>query len=211
MKKNVFDLNSMMQLAMLICIQFVMKAVGLGSVPVGPLYMSFLTLPIAVGAIMIGPEAGAILGGVFGLVSFKDALTGGSLMTSTLLAVNPFLTFVLCVLTRVLMGYLTGIIFRAARNVDRTHTWSFFVGAVAAPLLNTAFFMGFLVLAFYKTDYVQNLVVKYGATNPFMFIALMVGIQALVEAGVCGVLGGAIVKALHSVLGLRPAAAGTAR
>ena len=66
MKKKVFDLTAMMQLAMLICIQFVMKAIGLGSVPVGPLYMSFLTLPIAVGAMIIGPEAGAILGGVFG-------------------------------------------------------------------------------------------------------------------------------------------------
>ena len=32
-----------------------MKAVGLGSVPMGPLYMSFLTLPIAVGAITMGP------------------------------------------------------------------------------------------------------------------------------------------------------------
>ncbi len=68
MKKKVFDLTAMMQIAMLICIQFVMKAIGLGSVPVGPLYMSFLTLPIAVGAMIIGPEAGAILGGVFGLV-----------------------------------------------------------------------------------------------------------------------------------------------
>ena len=53
-----------------------MKAVGLGSVPVGPLYMSFLTLPIAVGAITMGPAAGAILGGVFGAVSFYDAVTG---------------------------------------------------------------------------------------------------------------------------------------
>ena len=58
-----------------------MKAVGLGSVPVGPLYMSFLTLPIAVGAITMGPAAGAILGGVFGAVSFYDAVTGASALS----------------------------------------------------------------------------------------------------------------------------------
>ena len=38
MKKN-YDLLTLVQLAMLICIQLVMKAIGLGSVPVGPLYM----------------------------------------------------------------------------------------------------------------------------------------------------------------------------
>lgn len=62
-------LVTLAQLGLLVAIELVMKAVGLGSVPVGPLYMSFLTLPIAVGAIVIGPLAGGILGGVFGAVS----------------------------------------------------------------------------------------------------------------------------------------------
>ena len=41
------------QLALLAAIEVVMKLMGLGSVPVGPLYMSFLTVPIAVGAMTI--------------------------------------------------------------------------------------------------------------------------------------------------------------
>ena len=45
MKKN--DIRTLTRLALLVAIELVMKAVGLGSVPVGPLYMSFLTLPIA--------------------------------------------------------------------------------------------------------------------------------------------------------------------
>jgi len=208
MKKKVFDLTAMMQLAMLICIQFVMKAIGLGSVPVGPLYMSFLTLPIAVGAMIIGPEAGAILGGVFGLVSFKDALTGGSVMTSTLFAVSPFHTFVLCVVTRVLMGYLAGVVFKAVSKLDRKGSWSYFVGAIAAPVLNTVFFMGYLVLAFYNTEYVQGLVSQLGARNPLMFIILLVGIQGLVEAVTCGALGGVVVKAVSVFLGTKKAAVG---
>ena len=53
MKKN--DIRTLTRLALLVAIELVMKAVGLGSVPVGPLYMSFLTLPIAVGAITMGP------------------------------------------------------------------------------------------------------------------------------------------------------------
>ena len=47
--------KTLTRVALLVAIELVMKMVGLGSVPVGPLYMSFLTLPIAVGAITMGP------------------------------------------------------------------------------------------------------------------------------------------------------------
>ena len=98
------DIRTLTRLALLVAIELVMKAVGLGSVPVGPLYMSFLTLPIAVGAITMGPAAGAVLGGVFGAVSFYDAVTGASAMTGALFQVSPVNTFILCVGMRVLMG-----------------------------------------------------------------------------------------------------------
>ena len=71
MKRKTTDLQTLTRLALLVAIELVMKAIGLGSVPVGPLYMSFLTLPIAVGAITMGPLAGLILGAVFGAVSFR--------------------------------------------------------------------------------------------------------------------------------------------
>ena len=57
--------KTLTRVALLVAIEVVMKLVGLGSVPMGPLYMSFLTLPIAVGAITMGPAVGALLGGVF--------------------------------------------------------------------------------------------------------------------------------------------------
>ena len=60
--------KTLTRVALLVAIELVMKLVGLGSVPVGPLYMSFLTLPIAVGAITMGPAVGALLGGVFGVL-----------------------------------------------------------------------------------------------------------------------------------------------
>ena len=39
--------KTLTRVALLVAIEVVMKLVGLGSVPMGPLYMSFLTLPIA--------------------------------------------------------------------------------------------------------------------------------------------------------------------
>ncbi|HBJ10752.1 MAG TPA: ECF transporter S component, partial [Ruminococcaceae bacterium] len=57
--------------------------------------------------------------------------------------------------------------------------------SLAAPLLNTVFFMSSLVLFFYRTDYIQGFVSAMGAANPIMFILLFVGINGLVEI-ICG-------------------------
>ena len=141
-KRNNTHLQVLTRLGLLIAIELVMKAIGLGSVPVGPLYMSFLTLPIAVGAITMGPVAGLVLGAVFGLVSFYDAVSGGSAMTSALFQVSPLHTLILCVGTRLLMGLCVGLIYEALRRLDKKGTWSCIISAMCAPLLNTLFFMG---------------------------------------------------------------------
>ena len=178
MKNN--DLRTLTRLALLVAIELVMKAIGLGSVPMGPLYMSFLTLPIAVGAITMGPAAGAVLGGVFGAVSFYDAVTGVGM--------------------RVLMGLCVGLIFSGLKKFDKPGTWSYILSAMCAPALNTLFFMGYIVLAFYNCDYVQNLVSVKGAANPFMFVVLLVGVQGVAEFLVSGILGGIVARAVHKFL-----------
>ena len=122
--------KTLTRVALLVAIEVVMKLVGLGSVPMGPLYMSFLTLPIAVGAITMGPAVGALLGGVFGAVSFYDAITGASAMTGALFQVSPLNTFILCVGMRVLMGLCCGLIFKGLQKLDKSRTWSYIVSAM---------------------------------------------------------------------------------
>ena len=203
MNHKTTNVRFLAQLALLAAIEIVMKLIGLGSVPVGPLYMSFLTLPIAVGAMTMGPAAGAILGGVFGAVSFKDAVAGGGGLTNMLFQISPINTFILCVVMRVLMGLCVGLLFLALRRADRKKNWCYFGGALSAPLLNTLFFMGYIVLVFYKTEYIQGLVTAKGAANPLMFVVLLVGVQGLIEAVVCCAAGGVITRAVASFLGLR--------
>ncbi|MDY3617922.1 ECF transporter S component [Agathobaculum sp.] len=205
MQTKKMDVRLLAQLALLAAIEIVMKLVGLGSVPVGPLYMSFLTVPIAVGAMLLGPAAGAVLGGVFGLVSMKDAITGASVMTGALFQVSPVHTFVLCVVMRVLMGWCVGLLFQGLRRLDKKGGWSYFLGALSAPLLNTLFFMGYIVLVFYQCDFIQNLVATNGAANPLMFVVLLVGVQGLIEAVVCCAAGGVITKAVASFFRARVA------
>ena len=113
---------------------------------------------------------------------------------------SPFATVLLCIGTRALVGAVTGWLFRLFSRADRKHTWSYFAGGLLAPVLNTLFFMGFIVLVFYRTSFVQNLVTKLGASGPIMFIILLVGIQGVVEAATGLVIGGAIAKGVAHAL-----------
>ncbi len=186
----------MVQLALFTAIILLMAFTPLGYIKTPGLEITLLVVPVAVGAIILGPAAGAILGGVFGITSFIQAFGGGPL-GAALLGISVAGTFVLCVVTRVLMGWLTGLIFMALKRWDRTRLISHAVANLAGALLNTVLFMTAFVLLFYNTDYVQSLVTAMGATNPFHFVALFVTINGLIEALICFVVGTAVSKAIE--------------
>lgn len=194
------QLKDFVLLALFVALELVFRLIGLGRVPIGPLNMSFMTVPIAIGAMLMGPVQGMILGAVFGLCSLWDAISGAGGMTSAFFGASPVHTVILCVVTRALMGLLTGLIFKALHKVDRTKTISYFVGAFCAPFLNTVLFMGYIVLVFYNTDTVQGLVASKGATNPLMFVVLLVGVQGLIETLVCTLTGGTVAKGVAVAL-----------
>lgn len=199
-KKNIFNARYIAELGLFLGVILLMKITGLSSIPVGPLVMTFTMIPIAVGAMLLGPLAGAILGAFYGLTSLYDAVTGASLMTGFFFQISPFLTVLLCVGTRTLVGFCTGWLFRLFRSLDRHRIWCYFAGGLAAPLLNTLFFMGFIVLVFYRTEFVQSRVAALGASGPLMFIVLSVGVQGLIEAATGLVIGGAVAKGVAHAL-----------
>lgn len=148
------------------------------------LEITFTMIPVAIGAILYGPSGGAVLGAVFGAVSFLQCL-GYSHFGAALLAINPVFTFIVCVPTRILAGLLAGLIYKALKAGCKSNIPALLTASLAAPLLNTVFFMSSLVLFFYRTDYIQGFVSAMGAANPIMFILIFVGINGLVEI-ICG-------------------------
>ena len=200
-KSKKLNTKLLVQLALLVAIQIVMRLLGLGRVPIGPLNMSFLTLPIAVGAMLLGPLAGGILGGVFGLFSLWDAISGAGGMTSFFFQNSPVSTVILCVGMRILMGVCCALVFRLFAKLDKEEkTWSYFVGAISAPLLNTLFFMGYIIIVFYNTEIVQNSVAAKGALNPIAWVVALVGVQGLIEAAAVCIIGGILAKVLSKVI-----------
>lgn len=102
--------------------------------------ISFVLVPIAFGAMVLGPLAGAWLGFVFGMVIF---ITCGVMaldpFTALLFADNPTITFLICVLKSTLAGFLSGVVYKLLAK--KTALGAAFAAAATAPLVNTGIFI----------------------------------------------------------------------
>jgi uncharacterized membrane protein len=191
-----FRTMRMVQLALFTAIIILMAFTPIGYIRFTPaLEITLIVIPVTVGAIVLGPVSGAILGAVFGITSFIQCF-GTSPFGAMLLSINPIETFILCLVPRILMGWLTGIVFAAMKKVDKTRSFSFAAASLAGPIFNTILFMTTLMLFFYHTDYIQRFAKSLGTTNVFAFVLAFVGVNGLVEAGVNFIAGTAISKAI---------------
>ncbi len=81
------------KVALLVAIIIVMSYTPLGYLKTLGVEISFLMVPVAIGAIMLGPAVGAFLGAVFGISSFLQCF-GISQFGTMLLSINPIFTFI---------------------------------------------------------------------------------------------------------------------
>lgn len=186
-----FRTLKMVQLALFTAIILIMAFTPIGYIKTLGLEITLIVIPVTVGAIVLGPVSGAILGGVFGLTSFIQCF-GLSAFGAMLLSINPIGTFIVCLVPRILMGGLTGLIFLALNKSGKTKALSYPLVCLAGPLLNTVLFMTTLMLFFYNTDYIQGFATTMGTTNVFTFVIAFVGVNGLVEAIVNFIAGTAI-------------------
>lgn len=89
MKHTKPDTRYMATLAMLCGIQLAMGMTGIGFVPFPVIKATTMHIPVILGAILLGPKAGAILGSLFGLCSVWANTTAPSLLS---FAFSPFMT-----------------------------------------------------------------------------------------------------------------------
>lgn len=187
----------MVELALMIAIIFIMAFTPLGYLRTPGISITFLTVPVAVGAMILGPAGGAVCGLAFGITSLMQCF-GMSPMGVMLLGINPFGTVVTCIVPRILEGFLCGLVFKGVQRKRKNS--AYFIGGLTCPVLNTVLYMSSLVLFFYQTDYIQGFVEALGVSNPLAFVAAFVGVQGAVEAAVCTVVSAAAARALAAAL-----------
>lgn len=150
--------KQLVTLGLLASIVLIMSTTPLGTLPIGPLSITLNMIPIAIAAVAVGPVGGCIIGAVFGMFSFLQAIGIGvpSGLGMLTLSISPFLTFVQRVVSRALTGYLLGLIFKGVKKVSNSVV-GFFVTGFCAAILNFVFFMGLLVLCFGSNADVANI------------------------------------------------------
>lgn len=187
------------ELALLMAIVIIMAFTPLGYLKTPFAEITFIVVPVAIGAVTLGPGAGAFLGLVFGLTSFAQCF-GMSAFGTMLLSMKPVATFVACVVPRIFVGLLPGLAYRGLRKVDKKDGWSIAVCCVLAPITNTVLYL--LATCLFFQDILME-AYGYVGSGGIVFLGWLiasVAVNIVCETASSLILGGAISKALKKTL-----------
>lgn len=192
MKKNT-GAKELTIMALMGGILILMGFTPLGYLNIGPLAITFNAIPVAISIMAMGVKGGIFAGSVFGFTSLMQAMgiMGVSPLGALLFNISPLYSVILCLVPRILDGFIAGLIYVKIKNKTPLFRGSL-VGFLVA-IFNTILFMSFLVILFGNTEYIQKLI---AGRSIIVFIVATVGINALVEMFVSGVVTGLIGKAL---------------
>lgn len=160
--KNPSQTRYLMQVALMAAIVTLVAFVPfLGYIPLVVIKATTVHIPVIIGAILLGPKAGGILGGVFGITSVIKNTIEPSLVSFVF---SPFIpvpgtasgsmkALLIALVPRILVGVVSGLIFRAAVNSDSSPAkvrLAVGISAFVGSVVNTALVMGGIYLLFGK-------------------------------------------------------------
>lgn len=149
MKTTKTDVRKLATLAMLVGILLVMGMTGIGFIPLPVIKATTMHIPVILGAILLGPSCGAILGGVFGLCSIWANTTAPGILS---FAFSPFMTtegFVgvlkalwISLGCRILLGAVAGWLWQLLKKLKLPDLAALPIAATIATVFHTLAVMG---------------------------------------------------------------------
>lgn len=200
MKEKKIETRYMALLAMLCGLLLVMGMTGIGFIPLPVIKATTMHIPVIIGAVILGPEAGAVLGGVFGLCSIWANTATPNLLS---FAFSPFMTsegfpgvlksLWIALGCRVLFGYISGWLWKLLKKMLKQDHFALPVTAALSTLIHTLLVMGsiYMLLA---SQYAQAKNVALSAV--FGLIMGTVTASGIPEAIAASILVTVICKAL---------------
>lgn len=153
MNRKKMDTRYMATLAMFCGILLVMGATGIGFIPLPVIKATTMHIPVILGAILLGPAAGAVLGGVFGLCSIWANTTSPGLLA---FAFSPFMTteglpgvlksLWIALGCRILLGVIAGWLWKGLKRILKQDYLALPVTAAIATICHTILVMGSIYL-----------------------------------------------------------------
>lgn len=136
----------------------------LGNIPIGPLSLTTLHVTVIIAAIVLGPVDGAIVGGVWGVITWIRAFTFPSSALAPLVFVNPLVS----VVPRIFIGLLAGWTFMLLTKWMHSKAAPMVIASIIGALTNTVLVLGAIYL-FYHTPAVAK---AYGVNVGNLFKAI---------------------------------------
>ena len=153
MNRKKMDTRYMATLAMFCGILLVMGATGIGFIPLPVIKATTMHIPVILSAILLGPAAGAVLGGVFGLCSIWANTTSPGLLA---FAFSPFMTteglpgvlksLWIALGCRILLGVIAGWLWKGLKKVLKQDYLALPVTAAVSTICHTILVMGSIYL-----------------------------------------------------------------
>lgn len=203
MKNNV-NVKRMAEMALLTAIVLILAFTPLGylKTPWG-VEITFIVIPVAVGSVILGPTAGAFLGFVFGMTSFVQCF-GASPMGAMMLQISPVGTFVCCVVARVFVGLIPGLLYELLKRIKKARIVGMGLCCFLTPVINTVLYIIGNYLIFSDT-WLDIAVTSYGYSGEggislLAFMLGMVAVNGIVEAISCMFIATAVCKALQKTI-----------
>ncbi len=192
--------------ALFVAVLIVMDVIPqVGFFQYGAISITFLIIPVAVGAYLLGAGWGALFGLVFGLASLLRcfAIPYPDAFGAAVWAINPAGCAAMCLIPRMLMGFCCGLIGDLARKDPDAKGFKdimpMIICSLAGALLNTVFFVTAFILIYRNADLSALQIGLLSEKSIKEIILIFVSINALVELAVCGILGTILCKALKPV------------
>lgn len=149
MKQTKLDTRYMATLAMFCGVLLVMGVTGIGFIPLPVIKATTMHIPVILGAVLLGPGAGAVLGGIFGLCSIWVNTTTPGLLS---FAFSPFMTqeglpgvlksLWIALGCRILLGVIAGWLWKLLKKVVKQDYVALAVTAAASAICHTLLVMG---------------------------------------------------------------------
>ena len=139
-------------LAMFAAIIVLLAFTPLGLIPLPFIKATTIQIPVVIGAILLGPLAGAILGGVFGICSMVNATVAPTPMSfafSPALAMNAagaVKAVWIALGCRICIGIVAGWLWRGLKKVKMNDIPALAITGAAGAMTNTALVMGSIYL-----------------------------------------------------------------
>lgn len=206
------DTRWLVGVALFVALQLVLQLTGIGLIPLPLIRATTLHIPVIVGAVLLGPMAGAILGGVFGLCSMWTATVSPTPLSfafspvwaaQTGDAAGAVKAVWIALGCRILIGVVAGWLWTALKKVKVNDLIALPVVGVAGALTNTVLVMGSIYLLLAPEFAAAK---NVGMEAVLGLVMGVVATSGMAEAAAAAVLVTAVCKALLHVPALNPRA-----